>query len=85
MTISKRAAQIMCIGAIVVAALITLVFESSISETDMVMMSYIWAPIVVTGAAIWITGKNTLKFALKWFVLTLLALFVFFVQIFPML
>ena len=85
MTLSKRMAQIMVIGAIIGAALIYLVFAGSLSETDMVRLSYIWVPIAVTGAAVWITGRNTLKFALAWLILALASLFVFFEVVFPLL
>ena len=85
MTISKRTARIMLIGAIITAALVYLVFADALSETDMVRLSYIWLPIAITGAALLITGKNTLKFAIGWFAAAMLALFAFFELIFPML
>ena len=85
MTISKRTAQMMLIGAIIAAALVYLVFANSLSETDMVRLSYIWLPIAITGAALLITGKNTLKFAIGWLVAAVLALFAFFELVFPML
>jgi|GEM_PF-2793745 len=85
MTLSKRTARIMLIGAIIVAALVYLVFADTLSETDMVRLSYIWLPIAIAGAAILMTGKNTLKFAIAWFAATVLALFAFFELIFPML
>ena len=85
MTISKPTARVMLIGAIIAAALVYLVFSNSLSETDMVRLSYIWLPIAITGAAILFTGKNTLKFAISWFITAVLGLFVFFELIFPML
>jgi len=85
MIISKRTARVVLIGAIIAAALVYLVFANSLSETDMVRLSYIWLPIAITGAAILFTGKNTLKFAISWFITAVLGLFVFFELIFPML
>ena len=85
MTLSKRTAQVMLIGAFIVAAPVYLVFSDSLSEIDMVRLAYIWLPIAITGAAILFTGKNSLKFAISWFVAAVLGLFVFFELIFPML
>lgn len=75
----------MLIASVIGAALIYLFFESSLSESDMVSLSYIWLPIAVTGAAILRTGKSSLKFAICWFIATALGLFLFFEVIFPML
>lgn len=85
MTISKRTAKIMLIGALATAALIYTVFGNSLSETEMVQLSYIWLPTALTGVAILITGANTLKIALTWFFSTIAGLFLFFEIIFPML
>jgi len=85
MTISKRTAKIMLIGALATAALIYTVFASSLSETEMVQFSYIWLPTALTGAAILRTGANTLKIALSWFLSAIAGLFLFFEIIFPML
>lgn len=85
MTISKRTARIMLVGALAAAALIYTVFANSLSETEMVQLSYIWLPIALTGAAILSTGANTLKIALSWFLSTMAGLFLFFEIIFPML
>ena len=75
----------MLIGAILGAALIYLIFANSLSETDMVRLSYVWLPIAVTGAAILWTGKNSIRFALAWFISTIMGLFSFFELVFPML
>ncbi len=85
MTISKRIAKLMLIGALAGAALIYTIFANTLSETDMVRLSYIWLPTALTGAAILFTGENTLKIALAWFLSTIFGLFLFFEIIFPML
>ncbi len=85
MTISNRIAKIMLYGGVAAAALIYLAFFNTLSETDMVNFSYIWLPFSVAGAAVLFTGNNTVKNAIIWFVVTLLALFIFFQVIFPML
>ncbi len=83
MTISKRVAKFMLFGGLIGAALIYLALFNSLSETEMVNLSYIWLPISVAGAAILYTGKNTLMFAIICLIMTVLALFVFFELIFP--
>lgn len=85
MTISNRIAKIMLYGGLAAAALIYLAFFNSLSETDMVNFSYIWLPFSVAGAAVLLTGNNTLKNAIIWFAVTISALFGFFQVVFPML
>ena len=85
MTISKNIAKAMVFGSIAIAALIYSIFINTLSETDMVMLAYIWVPIFVTGAYVWATGRNTLKYVIAIFVTAFLSLFVFFEIIFPML
>ncbi len=76
-------AKIMLFGGLIGAALIYLALAGSLSETDMVNLSYIWLPISVAGAAILYTGKNTLMFAIICLIMTVLTLFLFFELIFP--
>lgn len=83
MIVSTAVAKIMLFGGLIGAALIYLAFFNSLSETDMVNFSYVWLPFAVTGAAVLYTGRNTLKFAVFCFALTILSLILFFELIFP--
>jgi len=83
MIISTRIAKFMLFGGLIGAALIYLALFNSLSETEMVNLSYIWLPVSVAGGAILYTGKNTLIFAVICLVLTVVALFSFFELIFP--
>lgn len=85
MLVSKRLARDMLIGAIIVAALVYLVFGNSLSETEMVLLSYVWVPIATVSGVILIKGKTTIKLAIGWLIASILGLVVFFEVIFPML
>ncbi len=83
MTISTKGAKIMLFGGLIAAGLIYLIFESSLSESDMIMFSYIWVPVSVAGAAIWRAGQSTAKYAITIMAATVGLLIVFFEIIFP--
>ncbi|PCH82344.1 MAG: hypothetical protein COB90_01070 [Hyphomicrobiales bacterium] len=85
MDISRQTAKIMVFGSLLIAAVIYLVLFDSLSETEMVRLSYIWLPICVSGAIAWKTGQSTLTGALLWAGKTILLLALFFELIFPML
>ena len=85
LTISLRIAQAMVIGSVTCAALIYLVFANSLSEDEMVALAYVWVPLAVAGSAVWLSGRNTLIFAVSWFLSALAALLIFFNAIFPQL
>ena len=65
------------------AALVYTVFGGSLSETDMVQLSYVWVPLVGFGLAGRLTGAR--KTAIVWALLALFGLLVFFQVVFPML
>lgn len=75
------------IGALVVAAVIAagiyVVFESRLSETQMVTLSYFWFPLVAFGISGLSLTKESLGGSLAVGALSLVLLAVFFVAIFP--
>ncbi|MBA3545978.1 MAG: hypothetical protein H0T76_05820 [Nannocystis sp.] len=65
------------------AALVYTVFGGSLSETEMVQLSYLWVPLVAFGLAGRLTG--TRQTAIVWALLALFGLLVFFQVVFPLL
>jgi hypothetical protein len=74
---------IIAIGLAVIAAIAAVVFD--ISETSMVALSYLIVPLLAFGAAGLTVAKDNIKGALAIAGVSLMALFVFLVAIFPML